>query len=344
MILFQGLNVIDMKTERIELDIDSDLDSFYLTIEDIYLVDNSRAFYYEWSDKKFKLLTEYEILSACSNTNYFWCLIKKDSCFKIMQFSYNKIIEEIKTKIEEDKNLIILSTDINTYIFQNQSNGVQCLFELKTKQELQKKVAEMEVSLNEDSLSNIELNKILIPEKCAQFATGKEHILALTKTGHVYSFGIGTKGQLGDGNIHNQFKFKKVAMAKKICNGSPGWHSALLDQNNQCFLWGWNSNSQLESISCESVFVTEPVILELKDEITDRPIQIDQVSLGSKHTILVDIDHNLYAFGWNKYNQLFFDNEEEENDVECAIKIREFDKRVLQVKCGPWSTLLRLEH
>ncbi|RMZ93057.1 RCC1 domain-containing 1, partial [Brachionus plicatilis] len=212
------------------------------------------------------------------------------------------------------------------------------------KQELEKKVSEMEVTLNEDSLSNIELNKILIPEKCLQFTTGKEHLLALTESGDVYSFGIGTKGQLGDTKIQNNFKFKKVAEAKKICTGSPGWHSALIDQNYHCFLWGWNSNSQLETINSDSVFVAEPTLLDLRDEVSNQPVKIDQVSLGAKHSILVDTDNCVYSFGWNKYTQLMFDNDEEESDVECAVKLREFDNRVLQAKCGPWSTLLRLKN
>lgn len=345
MIIFQGLNPMEMKSERIELDIDSNLDSIYLTIESIYLVSDSEAFYYDWEEKKIKKLIDTKILSSCSNTNYFWCLIKKDFLsYQIIQFSYNTIVEKLSINILEEKNLEILSTDINTYVFQNQTSGVKCLFELKTKQELEKKVFEMEKSLNEDSLSNIELNRILIPEKCVQFTTGKEHILALSETGDVYSFGIGTKGQLGDGKIHNDFKFKKIASAKKLCNGSPGWHSALIDQNNRCYLWGWNSNSQLETSDSDSVFVPIPKILDLKNDISDRSIDIDQVSLGAKHTILVDKDKNVYSIGWNKYNQLMFENDDQECDVDNAVKIREFDNRVLQAKCGPWSTLLRLKN
>lgn len=345
MIIFQGLNPIGMKSERIELDIDSNLDAIYLTIESIYLVANSVPFYFDWEEKKLKKLSDLKILSSCSNTNYFWCLIKKDnSSYQIIQFSYNTIVENISINILEDKNLLILSTDINTYVFQNQTYGFKCLFELKTKQELEKKVSDMEKSLNENSISNIELNKILIPEKCIQFATGKEHILALTETGGVYSFGIGTKGQLGDGKIQNDFRFKKIAEAKKLCNGSPGWHSALIDENHRCFLWGWNSNSQLEHTDSESVFVPKPKMLDLKNEISDQPIDIDQVSLGAKHTILVDKDCNLYSFGWNKYNQLIFENDDQEFDVDCPVKITEFNNRVLQVKCGPWSTLLRLKN
>ncbi|CAF0804880.1 unnamed protein product [Brachionus calyciflorus] len=352
MILVQGLDVFEMATEHLEIDSKivevTNLDNFYVTIESIYFIRDSKPFIFDRIENNFTNLLDnnISIISASSNTNYFWCLISNNSILELLQFSSDCLIEKtIINNFLNKSDLVLISTDINTYIFQNDQNGLICLFELKNKADLGKKILTQEQNLNENSLSTIELNKILIDKKVKCFSSGKEHILALTETNsEVYSFGIGTKGQLGFGKIENRFQFTKIFnKAKYLCNGNIGWHSGLIDENHDCFLWGWNSNCQIDPISS---IVPNPTKKSIKDDLTGREIKFRKISLGSKHTVLIDTQHNLYSFGWNKYNQLFLENDglndlDEDNfNVESPVKIIEFNEKVLDVKCGPWSTIL----
>jgi alpha-tubulin suppressor-like RCC1 family protein len=94
------------------------------------------------------------------------------------------------------------------YIFDNsQENGLKCIYELKSQSDLTKKDYENEKKLNENAVSSLPLNKLLVNERIIQFAKGKEHILMLTEqTRKIFSFGIGLKGQLGHGVIENLFQ------------------------------------------------------------------------------------------------------------------------------------------
>lgn len=196
------------------------------------------------------------------------------------------------------------------------------------------------------------LNVQLIDEKIAKFSCGKEHILMLTeRTNRLLSFGIGTKGQLGLGKIENKFELTQIITnpeikIKTICAG--GWHSAFLDDNYDCYLWGWNLNGQVSSQkdNNDSVFVADPRKLHVIDELSGKEVKFKRVSLGARHSALLDTEGSLYTFGWNKYNQLFFENFRESNEedfnVEEPIKIVEFEKKVQDVKCGCWLSAIVL--
>ena len=77
---------------------------------------------------------------------------------------------------------------------------------------------------------------------------GKEHSLLLTEYGQVFSWGGGSRGQLGHGNLASEDK-PKLIMAldgmriKKVAAG--GWHSACISQYDDLYMFGWNESGQL---------------------------------------------------------------------------------------------------
>jgi len=77
---------------------------------------------------------------------------------------------------------------------------------------------------------------------------GKEHCLLLTEHGQVFSWGGGSRGQLGHGNLLSEEK-PRLVMAldgmriKKIAAG--GWHSACISQFDDLYMFGWNESGQL---------------------------------------------------------------------------------------------------
>jgi len=84
--------------------------------------------------------------------------------------------------------------------------------------------------------------------KVTDVACGKEHCMVLTETGQVYSWGGGTRGQLGHGILASEYK-PKLIMAldgmriRKIAAG--GWHSAVISEFNDLYMFGWNESGQL---------------------------------------------------------------------------------------------------
>ena len=95
-----------------------------------------------------------------------------------------------------------------------------------------------------------------------------------------------------------------------------GGHSALLTQNGQLFLWGWNEQGQ-----CGASGITK----EEKDDSDDNPfpiraavpdIQVERVALGFSHTVLIERGtKRLYAFGDNSRGQVDGSNASTNNTI-----------------------------
>lgn len=81
-----------------------------------------------------------------------------------------------------------------------------------------------------------------------QVVCGKEHCMLLTEHGQVYSWGGGTRGQLGHGTLTSE-ESPKLVMALdgmrivKIAAG--GWHSAAISEFHDLYMFGWNESGQL---------------------------------------------------------------------------------------------------
>ena len=170
-------------------------------------------------------------------------------------------------------------------------------------------------------------------------------------TKRLFAFGIGTKGQLGVGKIENRYELTMVNIPPDVTIrsiSSGGWHSGFLSNQNECYIWGWNLNGQV-SMSDEannySVFVVKPTKLIILDDISDREVKFEAISLGSRHSSVLDTNGNVYMFGWNKYGQLFNDSDqnlslnrdEDEFNVEIPVKIERIS-RIKSIKCGCWLT------
>jgi len=85
-------------------------------------------------------------------------------------------------------------------------------------------------------------------QKVVQVAAGKEHCMLLTEHGQVYSWGGGTRGQLGHGTLASE-ETPRLIMALdgmrivKIAAG--GWHSAAISEFHDLYVFGWNESGQL---------------------------------------------------------------------------------------------------
>ena len=84
--------------------------------------------------------------------------------------------------------------------------------------------------------------------KVTDVVCGKEHCLLLTEHGQVFSWGGGSRGQLGHGNLMSEDK-PRLIMAldgmriRKVAAG--GWHSACISQYDDLYMFGWNESGQL---------------------------------------------------------------------------------------------------
>jgi len=144
------------------------------------------------------------------------------------------------------------------------------------------------------------LDKVFIVD----IATGTDHVLALSSTGLVYSWGNGQQGQLGRRIIPrrmlNGLSPEKVDNFKdKIRVGAGSYHSFAIDQDGKAYGWGLNNYGQAgqESSKVDMVPSIEP-INGLKD------LEIKDVQGGEHHSVALTKDGKVYTWGRSDSHQL----------------------------------------
>jgi len=84
--------------------------------------------------------------------------------------------------------------------------------------------------------------------KVTQVVCGKEHCMLLTEHGQVYTWGGGSRGQLGHGTLASEER-PRLVMAldgmKIIKIAAGGWHSAAISESHDLYMFGWNESGQL---------------------------------------------------------------------------------------------------
>jgi len=155
-------------------------------------------------------------------------------------------------------------------------------------------------------------------------------------------------GQLGHDEIQNYYEPKLISQLNdivQISTGSMGWHSGAIDKKGRCYMWGWNSHGQI-GLKTDSVFVTLPLkLVVFKSYLSNEEVVFKNLSLGSRHSVLLDQEGGVWTFGWNKYEQLMHERlsgeSSKEMDIEEPSRVTTLLKFVTEVKCGSWFSLIR---
>lgn len=134
-------------------------------------------------------------------------------------------------------------------------------------------------------------------ELIVNISCGRDHALALTKKGIVYSWGCNNDGQLGLGHLNS--KNYPVAIDPKlfVCKSiASGWcHSIILTMDETIYSFGLNSSGQLGiatlSMSSSPQFVA-------------KESNIKEIYCGNCHVLTMNGNGIIKVWGYNGYGQL----------------------------------------
>jgi alpha-tubulin suppressor-like RCC1 family protein len=165
--------------------------------------------------------------------------------------------------------------------------------------------------------------------KAKQICAKGNYTAVIDFNDNIWVFGSNEFGQLGLGN----FEYKNIPMqilnlkAKQISLG--GTHTVIIDIDDNVWSFGLNEYDQL-GIDDKFKYVI------------DKPMQIPmlkarQVSAGDYHTMLIDLNDNLWAFGNNTYDQLGLGDIQ---DVHVPIPTQIPNIKARQVSVGKFHTVI----
>jgi alpha-tubulin suppressor-like RCC1 family protein len=143
--------------------------------------------------------------------------------------------------------------------------------------------------------------RLLCGRRVCLMAGGMEFSLALTETDEVYSFGLGSAGQLGLG--YTTAKEQTPQRAEGLCG--LGITSMVCGRNHTLIhtradeVWGFGDNSKGQLGLTSSLTAASPVRLE---ELCRRDVA--QLACGYYYSMVLLRGGELYAFGDNSMGQL----------------------------------------
>ncbi|XP_037307914.2 RCC1 domain-containing protein 1-like isoform X2 [Pungitius pungitius] len=205
--------------------------------------------------------------------------------------------------------------------------------------------------------------------RAKRLALSSEHAVLLGASGAVYTWGLGSHGQLGHGDLASEEKPRIVEALwgmpmSHVATG--GWHSVSISDGGDLYVWGWNESGQLglpsrglrkalqqqssqqedastspaeeskEGEKHEEVFISIQAFPALLD--VTPPCEIRTVSCGCRHTAAVTTKGDLYTWGWGDYGQLGQQNLLSSDEPQRVEFFREQQMHVTDVVCGAWNT------
>ena len=168
-----------------------------------------------------------------------------------------------------------------------------------------------------------------------QVSAGGRHSLAVGSDGYAYAWGNNNNGQLGNNTKKNSYVPVRIrdpgsptdeSRGLKAIQVSAGyWHSLALSNDGYAYAWGYDWYGQLgNNTSGSSEYSPFPILVRNPDSPTDESMGLKtiQVSAGNLHSLALDSNGYVYAWGWNSYGQLGDNTNDISEDSHSAFPVR----------------------
>ena len=151
--------------------------------------------------------------------------------------------------------------------------------------------------------------------KAVQVSAGYWYALAIDTDGNTWAWGQNTYGSLGNGTTTGEYDANPVPVrvqypvtagpvtAKQVNAG--GYYALAIDTDGNTWAWGRNDYGQLGNNTTSNRSIPVKAFASAQSSSTTGPwLQAVQISTGWQHSLAIDANGNVKAWGWNKNGQL----------------------------------------
>jgi len=169
-------------------------------------------------------------------------------------------------------------------------------------------------------------------ETFARVAAGGYHSIAIDTNGGLWTWGLNGFGQIGDGTVGNRMltPYKIPTQTRFVSAAAGNAHSLAIDEDGGLWVWGDNFMGQL-GIGSNGGWRTVPIRI-MEDT------RFVSVAAGCFHSMAIDEDGGLWAWGWDSHFQIGGGVADEDRFVILPSKILE-GTRFVSVSGGSYHTL-----
>lgn len=184
--------------------------------------------------------------------------------------------------------------------------------------------------------------------------SGWNYSIVLTEMGQLFSFGWGMYGQLGQGDLTNEFLPRPIDFASETGDVDAGdyddddedivdcacglWHAVAITESGKVYTWGYGKDGQMGHGTNKGSTVPQ-LVTALKD------VRATQVCCGTRHTAILTDQGELYAWGFNAFGQVKSLEPSGEGEPVEGVNVLWPTKvpslpsgRADRVWAGPWTT------
>nr|CAB3465715.1 unnamed protein product [Digitaria exilis] len=166
--------------------------------------------------------------------------------------------------------------------------------------------------LDPEDLAHLEASEACCRREKSQAIAGPGHSIAVTASGAVYTFGSNNSGQLGHGNLEEEWRPRVVRSLQgiRIIQAAAGaGRTMLVSDAGRVYAFGKDSFGEVEYGGQGSRVVTTPQMVEsLKD------IYVVQAAIGNFFTAVLSREGRVYTFSWGNDTRL--GHQTEPNDMQ----------------------------
>lgn len=219
---------------------------------------------------------------------------------------------------EYGKEVIFVTNDDLVYVFGDNNDGVLGINSNNERIESPVKV---------DILSNKGISKI---------AYGLRHVIALTESGDVYSWGNNERGQIGNGLQKCQSVSPYIISFKSnnrrivdVCCGR--YHSLMLTDFGQVYSWGYNWDGE-----CGNGNRDEQLTPYKINGFNNK--KVIAISCGGAHSMALTESGEVFSWGYNGDGQLGIGNNDNQNKPIRVINL--YSVNITKIAAGDRHSLL----
>ena len=157
---------------------------------------------------------------------------------------------------------------------------------------------------NQDEPEPVDLTDLPVGEKFVAVAAGRWHSMALTSGGKVFTWGLNSQGQLGDGSTNDSnYPVLIPGLTATAIYGGGTMHSLALNDSGKLVAWGSNTYGQLGT----GAFANSNTPAVVSETWLGGQNVTGAIS-GDEHNLAVRTDGTLYAWGLGNEGRLGDDN------------------------------------
>lgn len=168
--------------------------------------------------------------------------------------------------------------------------------------------------------------------KAVSIGYGPSYIMYIDSENNLWSMGSNTCGELGVGDTKKRkvpTLIKGIKVKKISCNTMRAY---MIDEDNYVRTTGFNTGLSGVKPDCGPL-LTKPIKVDKhvsrEGKVVNVPIKAKEISCGTSHNLLIDMDDNLWTFGVGGQGQLGL------GDLEDQIYPKQVgDFKVKHISCG----------